>query len=145
MICYFDTSVLVAAVVAAHPYHHAAREKLLSMDAPRSHGVMSAHGLSEFYSVMTRAPFRPILQTSEVWRLIESTLLPRLELVTLSANEQMEVTRRCALSGWTGGKVHDMTHLRCASKAKSGRILTLNVKDFRLLASPDLLPLITAP
>jgi len=55
------------------------------------------------------------------------------------------VTRGCAIAGWTGGRIHDAMHLRCAQKAQCDRIYTFNVKDFRTLAAPEMLSRIAAP
>jgi len=108
-------------------------------------GFMSAHGLTEFYSVLTRTPFQPMLHPSEVWRLIEGVLLPHLELVTLTGKEYSDLVRSCAEAGWRGGRIHDAVQLRCAVKAKCDRVYTFNVKDFRALAGPELAALIAAP
>lgn len=143
--CYFDTSVLVPAVMAQHPHHDSALARLQELAREDERGYTSAHGITEFYSVMTRAPFKPPLHSTEVWRLIDEVILKHLELVTLTAKEHIEVTRRCAAAGWGGGRVHDAMHLRCAEKAGCDRIYTFNAKDFRALASPETLPRIITP
>ena len=142
---YFDTSALVPAVVASHPHHALAVARLQALRRDGHEGYTSAHSLAEFYSVLTRAPFKPPLSPAEVWRLIDEVLLPSLHLITLTAKEYAEVTRHCALAGWTGGRIHDAIHLRCAQKAHCDWIYTFNVKDFRALSPPDLLARITAP
>ncbi len=142
---YFDTSVLVAAAVAQHP-HHTPALAILDESIGRKHrGSVSAHSLTEFYSVLTRTPFRPPLYPNEVWQIIEAMILPHMELVTLSAKEYQEVVRQCSRSGWIGGKIHDAVHLRCAQKAGFDRLYTFNVKDFRALASDEFRGRIAAP
>ena len=142
---YFDTSVLVPAALAQHPHHEPALARLKELARKKQRGCVSAHGITEFYSVLTRAPFKPPLHPSEVWRLIEEVILKHLDLVTLTAKESIDVTRGCATAGWTGGRIHDAMHLRCALKAQCDRIYTFNVKDLRALASPEMLSQITAP
>ena len=88
--------------------------------------------------MLTRTPFKPPVYPTEVWQIIETMILPHMELVTLTAKEYQEVVRQCARSGWIGGKVHDAVHLRCAQKAGFDRLYTFNVKDFRVLAPDDL-------
>lgn len=142
---YFDTSVLVSAVIAQHPHHGPASARLKELAQEKQRGYVSAHGITEFYSVMTRTPFKPPLHPSEVWRLIDEVILQHLELVTLTAKEYIEVTKRCAIAGWGGGRIHDAMHLRCAQKAGCDRIYTFNGKDFRALAAPEMLSQIVAP
>ena len=142
---YFDTSVLVPAIIAQHPHHESALARLKEVAQRKRRGHISAHGIAEFYSVLTRAPFKPPLHPSEVWRLIEEVILPHLELVTLTAEESLEVTRACATSGWTGNRIHDAMHLRCALKTKCEWIYTFKVKDFRSLAAPEMMSRIVAP
>jgi predicted nucleic acid-binding protein len=143
--CYFDTSVLVPAAIAQHPHHEAAVGRLKELARSKQRGYVSAHGITEFYSVMTRTPFKPPLHPSEAWRLIEEMILVHLDLVTLTARECLDVTKGCAMAGWTGGKIHDAMHLRCARKAQCERIYTFNVKDFRALAAPEMASQIVAP
>ena len=145
MTWYFDTSVLVQAAVKGHP-HNAPALAVLEELLRRGHrGVISAHSLTEVYSVLTRTPFKPTLYPSEVWQIIEQMILPNMELVTLTAKEYREVVQRCAASGWAGGRVHDSVHLRCAQKAECDRVYTFNVKDFRTLAPAGFADKIAAP
>jgi predicted nucleic acid-binding protein len=142
---YFDTSVLVPAAVTQHPHHAAALAVLEEMMGRKHRGFISAHGLTEVYSVLTRTPFKPPLYPGEAWQIIEGMLLPHMEIVTLTAKEYQEVVRHCAANGWAGGRIHDAIHLRCAQKGACDRIYTFNVKDFRALAPAGLAARISAP
>lgn len=142
---YFDTSVLVPAAVTKHPHNAPALAVLEELIARKRRGFTSAHGLTELYSVLTRTPFKPPVYPSEAWQIIEGMILPHMELVSLTAAEYREVVRHCAVNGWTGGRVHDAVHLRCAQKAQCDRIYTFNIKDFRTLASADQAGKIAAP
>jgi len=142
---YFDTSVLVPAAVTRHPHHVPALGILDELVSRKHRGFMGVHGLTEVYSVLTRTPFRPPLHPSEAWQIIEQTILPHMELVALTAKEYREAVRQCAASGWSGGRVHDAIHLRCAQKAGCDRIYTFNLKDFRALAPAELVDKIAAP
>jgi predicted nucleic acid-binding protein len=142
---YFDTSVLVPAGVRGHPHNGPALAILEELLARKHCGFTSAHSLTEVYSVLTRTPFKPQIYPSEAWQIIERMILPHMELVTLTAKEYKEVVRDCSSSGWAGGRIHDAIHLRCAQKAGCDRIYTFNVKDFRLLASAELIDKISAP
>ncbi|MGI8743694.1 MAG: type II toxin-antitoxin system VapC family toxin [Bryobacteraceae bacterium] len=111
----------------------------------KHHGFVSAHSLTEIYSVLTRTPFKPPIYPNEAWQIVEGMILPRLKLVTLTPKEYREVIRHCANSGWTGGTVHDAAHLRCAQKSACDRIYTFNVRDFRALAEEACEDKICAP
>jgi len=142
---YFDTSVFVAAAVGRHPHNGSALAALEEALGRKHTAYVSAHGLAEVYSVLTRTPFKPPLYPAEAWQIIEKMILPHIELVTLTPKEYQEVVRQCALSGWIGGKVHDAIHLRCAQKIRFDRLYTFNVRDFRAMAPDDLQSRIVAP
>ena len=142
---YFDTSVLVPAAVARHPHNAPALAVLEELVNRKHHGYISAHSLTEVYSVLTRTPFKPPLYPSEAWQIIEGMILPHMELVILTPKEYQDVVRHCAVNGWVRGRIHDVVHLRCAQKAECDRIYTFNVKDFRALAPSELAERISAP
>jgi predicted nucleic acid-binding protein len=134
---YFDTSVLVAASVQRHPHHAPAIQALDGMVSEGHTGCISAHGLAEVYAVLTRTPFIPAIYPGEAWQILEASILPDMEIVALSAAEYKDLVRQCAAEGQIGGRIYDWIHLRCAQKAKSDRLYTFNVKDFRALARDD--------
>jgi predicted nucleic acid-binding protein len=142
---YFDTSVLVAAAVARHPHNAPALAVLEELVKRKHRAFISAHSLTEIYSVLTRTPFKPPIYPSEAWLIIEEMILPHMELVTLTPKEYREVVRYCATSGWAGGRIHDAVHLRCAQKVDCDRIYTFNVKDFRALAMGGVSDKVSAP
>lgn len=142
---YFDTSVLVAAAVSEHPHNGPALAVLEERIRQNHRGFISAHSLTEFYSVLTRAPFKPSIYPGEVVQIMDAMVLPHLELVTLDRDDYEAVIRNCAAHGWTGGRVHDAVHLRCAENANCDRVYTFNVKHFRGLAPSELEDKITAP
>jgi len=141
---YFDTSVLVAAVVAGHGHHGAAWRVWERATERGREAFISAHGMAEVYAVLTRTPFTPRVYPNEAWRILEETVLPSVKVIALTPNEYRKTMRACAEQGWTGGVVYDALHLQCARKASCNRIYTFNLRDFQLLA-PDLKDKISAP
>ena len=141
---YFDTAVLVAASVADHPNHVQAAGAIHAVHAKKAEAYVSAHGLAELYSVLTRTPFTPPVYPAEAWQVISENILPYFEVVTLSAKEYSDTIRNCAKLGLTGGRLYDALHLRCAQKSGCSRIYTFNVKHFKTLA-PEMADLISAP
>jgi predicted nucleic acid-binding protein len=141
---YFDTSVLVAASVAAHPHNAPAAIALQSARAKRINGHISGHGMLEFFAVLTRTPLVPPIYPSEAWQLLARNILPFFEVTTLSAKDYQEVVHGCAEQGWIGGRIYDALHLKCARKVDCDRIYTFNVRHFQQLA-PDLESRISSP
>ncbi len=142
---YYDTSVAVACCVEGHPHHAAASAAFERLARDKHTGVISAHGLAEVYSVLTRTPFTPPVFPNEAWRLVEHNLLPLLSLATLRADEYRRALEECADRGWAGGRVYDLLHLKCAAKEKCDRIFTFNVRHFRELAPKELADRICSP
>jgi predicted nucleic acid-binding protein len=145
MKAYLDTNVLVAASIRDHQHHLQSFDLVKAAKAETFKGCISTHGLAEFYSVLTRAPFTPRVHPAEAGRFLTENILPYFELIALSANDYKVVLRSCASSGLIGGVVFDALHLHSAQKAGCDRIYTLNVRDFRLLAPADLANKIAAP
>lgn len=141
---YFDTAVLVAASVADHPNYLQAHTALQAVHGKKIRAHVSAHGLAELYSVLTRAPFTPPIYPAEAWQLISENILRYFEIVSLPPKDYCEVIENCAKLGWTGGRVYDALHLRCAEKSECARIYTFNVKHFKALG-PELADRISAP
>jgi predicted nucleic acid-binding protein len=142
---YLDTNVLVAASVQGHQHHVQSFDLLSAVKDGTFQGCISTHGLAEFYSVLTRAPFTPRVHPIEAGQFLDDNILPYFELVTLSADDYKAILRSCSIAGLIGGVVFDALHLHSAQKAGCDRIYTFNVKDFRSLAQPDSAAKITAP
>ena len=142
---YFDTPVLVAASVTEHEHNFRAKSILNELQDDQHMGYMSAHSLTEVYSVLTRVPFTPRVYPADAMRAIEERILSRMTLVSLDETEYVEVVRRAAREGWIGGRIHDAIHVQCAAKSNCDRIYTFNLRDFRAIAPPDLAPRIPAP
>ena len=142
---YLDTNVLVAASVQEHPHHMQSFDLVRAVKEGALRGCISTHGLAEFYSVLTRAPFTPRVHPAEAGRFLDDNILPYFELIALSADDYKAVLRSCTNAGLAGGVVFDALHLHSAQKADCDRIYTFNVKDFRSLAPADLADKIAAP
>jgi predicted nucleic acid-binding protein len=142
---YLDTNVLVAAAVQEHQHHIQAFSLAKRIRDGAIEGFISTHGLAEFYSVLTRAPFTPRVHPAEAGRLIEDNILPYFNLIALSASDYKTVFRSCAASGLSGGMIFDALHLHSAQKAECDRVYTFDVKDFRILAPPGIVDRVVSP
>jgi len=144
MTVYFDTNVLVAAVLAKHPHHGQAAAMLRRAERREIRSFIAAHGLAEFYAALTRIPIAPPVYPSEAWQILEKNVFPYFEIASLSAVEYRQALRACAAAGWTGGRIYDALHLAVARKTGCKQIWTFNVSHFRELA-PDLADRVQTP
>ena len=141
---FFDTSVLVAAVVEAHDEHERSFSALERARTGRDEGCVGAHTLAEMYSVLTGAPL-PFRHTPQQALLsIEENVAKYCTVVALTGTDYLSLLRDCALTEVKGGAVFDALLLRTAKKANAQRIYTLNLKHFQRLGG-ELLSVITAP
>lgn len=142
---FFDTSVLLAAVLEEHESHGRAFAALERVHLGKDGGLIGAHTLAELYSALTRmpAPFRH--SPNEALLSIEENVLKHFQIVTLSGSDYVEVIQNAASRGIQGGTTYDALLLRTATKANAGRILTLNLKHFQAVAAGKVAELLHAP
>ena len=133
----FDTSVLVAGFVAAHPKHHQAYLWLKRALANEFTLAVSTHSIAECYGVLTRLPLSPKLSPAVAKRLIEENVGKTANLVTLTHADYLTVIKDTAALGLTGGIIYDALIFRAAKKIKAQHILTFNQRDFHRLAQED--------
>ena len=123
---FIDTSVLVAAAVAAES-HHADCSRLLD----RGELGFYVHGLVEFFSTLTggRKAFR--LSPQQAAEILETDYVSMLQITTLSPGETLRAMGECQSRGVQGGAIFDYLHLVAARKGKARRFYTLNGSNFR--------------
>lgn len=131
---YVDTNVVVATVIESHIHHRLSAQLFDLISAGKHQAFISAHGLCEVYSVLTRTPFVPRLRPAEVWQILSDDFLLLLSVVELNAADYRGMVQECARSGFSGGRVHDLGHLRAAEKAGCQRVYTFDVRGFQQLA-----------
>jgi predicted nucleic acid-binding protein len=134
-----DSSVLVASLDPDEPHHPACNDLLVS----RQHKVYS-HALAETFSVLTGGRHGRRVSPGLAARLIEESVLPFVQVQTLSAKELMAALHTCESRGARGGAVYDWLHLVAAIKAQAQALVTLNLRDFQALVRPGE-PVIRAP
>ncbi len=127
---FFDTSVLVAAVLEEHEHHE--RSFLGLSKANRSSGFCAAHNLAEVYATLTRYPGKQCLSAEQAL-LALGAFESRLTIVALEASEYSTGIRRFAAIGITGGTIYDALIAACALKAKVDVLYTWNLGHFLLL------------
>lgn len=127
----FDTSVLVAALVSAHPSHTLAIPWLKRARRKEFHGVANVHAMSETYAVLTRLPLGPRPSPAQVWETLRA--IEGLEWTPAEPALYREAIGRCAERGLRSGAVFDALHLVAAERAQADRLLTFNIADFERL------------
>jgi predicted nucleic acid-binding protein len=139
----FDTSVLVAALVASHLHHARALPWLHAVAGGTLDGVVDAHTLGELWSVLTRLPLSPPIDGRSA-RASVLHVREQFEVLTLAPQVYLDAMDRCASKGLRSGAVFDAIHLAAAEAAGVGALVTFNLVDFSRLAMPAS-PRILAP
>ena len=131
MKAFFDTSVLIAAMVESHPHHERSVAWLSKARAGTVAWAVAAHSLAETYAVLTTLPVKPRISAALASRLIRENILDSAEIVALSPREYLHTVTRLAENGIVGGAIYDALLAFAAEKAEATRLLTLNLNDFR--------------
>ncbi|MDH7501878.1 MAG: PIN domain-containing protein [Verrucomicrobiota bacterium] len=137
---FFDTTVLVAAMVEDEPRHGACAKALEKAED----GYASAHSVAECYATLTGGRLGLHLSQNEAVQLIRQDVYERLSLVAVSSADYMRVIETAGPAGARGGAICDLLLLACARKVGAERIYTLNLRHFTVLA-PDLAARIVSP
>ena len=127
---FFDTTVLVAAVLEEHEHHERSFSALAT--ATPSSAFCAAHSLAEAYAMLTRYPGKQRLSPDQALLAIE-VFEDRLAVVALDAREYLAAMGRFATHGITGGTIYDGLIAACALKAKADVLYTWDVGHFMLL------------
>lgn len=127
---FFDTSVLVAAIIEGHPQHVRAFPWLDKARKGRLTFLVAAHSLAELYAVLSSYPTAPRIAPGVAARLVQENVQASARVIALSARDYALVIRGLAELSLAGGVVYDGLLARAAQKARAQRLLTLNPEDF---------------
>jgi predicted nucleic acid-binding protein len=125
-----DTSVLVAAMVEAHPAHERALPWLQRIKAGTDVGFVATHSIAELYAVLSVLPVQPRISPAIANKLIHQDVFDICEIVNLSVQDYKSVIKHLSESNIVGGVTYDAVILYTAFKVEIDRIVTLNKKDF---------------
>ena len=126
----FDSSVLICAMVEAHPKHNPALSWLKRAKDKEFRFLVSAHSLLEIYSVLTTAPFKPNISPATAKKLIETNITKYATIQSLPPNEYSRLLEFITSLELKGGIVYDALIFECAKKSKADKIITSNAADF---------------
>ena len=141
---FFDTSVLVAAFVNAHPKHENCLPWLQKVKKKEIEGIISVHSLIETYSILTKLPLSPRINPALALSLIKENILEDFELVTYGKKDYINLLDELSSGNIAGGASYDGLILNAAKKVTADKILTLNVNDF-IRVCPQLVRIISEP
>lgn len=143
MKAFFDTSVLIPAMVDQLSNHERCFPTFREYAGNGSDGYCSTHVLAECYSVMTALPLRRRISPSDARQLIRTTVAERLTVVSLGSDDYLEAVDRVSEKGLVSGIIYDALHLIAAERAGCERVYTYNIDHFRQLGDGAIA--VTAP
>jgi predicted nucleic acid-binding protein len=129
--CFLDTSVILASL-DPDEVHHAACDRIVSAGGNKAY----VHALAETFSILTGGRHGRRLNASTAAALIEQSILPYVQALTLTGKDMMAALVECESRGVRGGAIYDWLHLAAARKAGAEVLITLDLRDFQSLARP---------
>jgi len=129
-----DTSALVAALLPWHAHHEEASAALAEILASPAGAVLPLPSLIEAYAVMTRLPAPHRIRPAVAAELLRSSLHKRTRLVGLQDEQGWAFLESLVIANVAGGRSYDALIGSCAKLGGAGRILTLNARDFAVVA-----------
>jgi len=130
----FETSTLVAALLEKHPHHRLAFPHLQAAHKGKITAYLTTHALAELFATLTALPLKPRLLPHDVERLIEISILPHFEVISLAAADYHAAISMTVTQNRSSGAIYDALHIIGARNAHCKKLLTLNLKHFRGLA-----------
>lgn len=128
---FFDTSTLLAAIVAGHPAHTFALPLLRRVKDKADTGFIATHSLAELYANLTRLPIRPRIAPTLALQLIQHNIIETCQVVSLSSKDYVTLLDQLVGLEISGGAIYDALLLHAAWLANVDQIITLNLRDFR--------------
>ena len=130
---FFDTSVLVTALVTELPNHERALDCLVKYSQKNGDACTTTHVLAETYACLTSLPVKKRISPMDAKSLIEESLVKNLEILPIVTQTYLSSIRRVSNMGMTSGIIYDALHLEMAESSGCTELLTYNLKDFRRL------------
>lgn len=126
---FFDSNVLIAAVLESHANHGPSRELLDCAIRSELGPSISAHGLAETYSQLTSIPQLRVSPHFAVASMMRDA--QRMKVVSLEARDYIKCLAESRELSLTGGRIYDLLHVTAAAKIRANLIATWNAKHFK--------------
>lgn len=130
---FFDTSVLVTAVVTELPNHDRAHDCLVKHIQNHDGACISNHILAEAYASLTALPVKKRISPMDAKSIIEESFVNKLQVVPLSTEVYLSAIRKVSHQGLGSGIIYDALHLEIAESMGCTELITYNLKDFKRL------------
>jgi predicted nucleic acid-binding protein len=127
----FDTSVIIASLIEAHPMHHRAFPWLRQAKERDFELIVAGHTVAELYAVLSSLPTKPRISPAVAWKLIRENIAAVGKIVSLTATEYSAALMKISEMGLAGGITYDALIAKVAEKSKVERLLTLNSNHFK--------------
>jgi len=127
---FFDTSVLIAAVLVQHVHHQ--RSWAAYLKAEKKTAFCATHTLAEVYAALTRMPGPQRMDGDQALLVLED-IRRRFTIVALDEDDYFSAIASAVKEGVVGGTIYDALLARCALKARVTTIYTWDLNHFRLL------------
>jgi len=127
---FFDTSVLVAAIVDSHPMHRRSFPWLRRALNQEFEYLVAAHTALELFAVLSRLPVAPRISPEAAQRLVRANVVEPATMVALTSSEYARLVAKAAALGLSGGSVYDALTAHAAQRAHADRLMTLNLAHF---------------
>lgn len=135
---FFDTSVLVSAMVTSHPAHNRTFAYFERVFREIDKGFISTHCIAELYAVLSVLPIKPRLSPLEVEKILQKNIYPKFEIIPLNAKDYQNAVRRVSDLHLSGGILYDSLHIETAIKSGAEKLITLNHTHFEKLARKEI-------
>lgn len=130
----YDSSVLVAGLLPAHPDYARCRRRFDRARAEPGAHRCTLHAVAETFRVLAAVPIKPPLTKAAARTLVAHTVIPHLEPLQLRAADYSAALDLVCDSPLGAGAVYDALHLVVARRCKADSLVTLNARHFRALA-----------
>lgn len=134
---YFDTSVLVAAVVDQLEQHEKAFELFAEYCSGRVDGYISSQTLAECYDTLVSLPLKRRIQPVEAQKLIEENFEKNLKVLNLTPTNYSQAIQRARNQGLKSGTIYNALHIIAAEKEGCETLYTFTPKAFTCLKPKD--------
>jgi predicted nucleic acid-binding protein len=140
----FDTSVIVAGLVEAHPNHGRSFRWIKQAIVGKFELVVASHTIAESYAVLSSLPVKPRISPLVARKLLRENIVSICKIISLTPTEYLNTINWLAERSLVGGITYDALIARFAQKSRVERLITLNVEDFRRVW-PECEDVIVAP
>jgi predicted nucleic acid-binding protein len=129
----FDTSVLISAMIEAHPMHAVSFPWLKRAKAKEFDWAVCSHTLAELYATLTSMPLRPRITPEIAVRLLHENIEKEAQVVSLTGRDYLAAVKNISKLNLPGAFIYDAIIAQAAEKFKADHLLTHNEKDFSRL------------